>query len=356
MTSRIRTWSSSPAGNNQTPPNGAPEGGTYVNQVSDIFRQIMAEVRAWYEVPGWIDFGHTPTYSSSTAFTVTGNQTSNYEVGRRVRAINSTLTTIYGTITASVFTVTTLVTVSWDSGTLDNTVAEVAVGSSSISGASIASACVKGLGALATKTMIMTADITDAAVTAVKVADGVLTTAKMATSALASAAAEFVSGATTKLATAGGVFAYIDNLGFKNTLYQEKTAQIVLAATPFDTTIPQITEGTEIFSATFTPKRTDSKVRIRIRANGNGAAASTVICALHVNGAADAVASTVSSTADSTGRWWTLDFEFEHLPVSTSAITYVVRMGYSGAVATINPTGWTLGGTQRGATLIIGEA
>lgn len=134
MTTRIRSWNTSAASNNQTPPFGAPEGGTNVNQVSDIFRQVMAEVRAWYEAASWIDLGHTPTYSSATAFTVTGNQTSIYEIGRRVRAINATLTTIYGTITASAYTVTTLVTVAWDSGSLDNTVDEVAVGAATVTG------------------------------------------------------------------------------------------------------------------------------------------------------------------------------------------------------------------------------
>lgn len=132
MTSRIRSWSTSAASNNATPPYGAPEGSTFVNQLTDILRQIMAEVRAWWESPGWIDFGHTPTYSSSTIFTVTGNQTAIYEVGRRVRAINSTLTTIYGTITASAYSASTSVTVAWDSGSLDNTVAEVAVGAAGI--------------------------------------------------------------------------------------------------------------------------------------------------------------------------------------------------------------------------------
>lgn len=132
MTSRIRLWSSTAASNNATPPNGAPEGGTNINQVSDIFRQIMAEVRAWWENAGWIDYGHTPTYSSGTVFTVTGNQTGIYEVGRRVRAINASLTTIHGTVTGAVFSTTTSVTVAWDSGSLDSTIQEVAVGAATI--------------------------------------------------------------------------------------------------------------------------------------------------------------------------------------------------------------------------------
>lgn len=132
MTSRIRLWSSTAASNNATPPNGAPEGGTYINQISDILRQIMAEVRAFYETSGWIDYGHTPTYASGTVFTVTGNQTAIYEVNRRVRAISSLGVTVFGTITASVFSTTTSVTVIWDSGSMDSNLSEVAVGAAPI--------------------------------------------------------------------------------------------------------------------------------------------------------------------------------------------------------------------------------
>jgi len=145
VTTRIRLWSSTAANNNSTPPNGAPEGSTYVNQLTDILRQIMAEVRSWYENVGWIDYGHTPTYSSGTAFTVTGNQTGTYQVGRRVRAINSIGTTIYGTITASAYSTSTSVTVTWDSGSLDSTVVEVAVGAAPITNPWLSFSALSGL-------------------------------------------------------------------------------------------------------------------------------------------------------------------------------------------------------------------
>ncbi len=133
MAPRIRSWSTNAASNSQTPPFGAPEGGTFVNQLSDILRQIMAEVRAWWEAAGWIDYGHVPTYSSATVLTVPGNQISIYEVGRRIRATTSTQTSVFGTVTAVAYTAVTTVTVSWDSGSLDTTVAEVAVGAATIS-------------------------------------------------------------------------------------------------------------------------------------------------------------------------------------------------------------------------------
>ncbi|MBN9219536.1 MAG: tail fiber protein [Mesorhizobium sp.] len=92
----------------------------------------MADVRAWWEAPGWIDLGHTPTYVSSTQFTVTGNQTAIYEVGRRLRATDGIGGMVYGTITASSYSTTTSVTVDWDGTGIDNTVAQVAVGAAGI--------------------------------------------------------------------------------------------------------------------------------------------------------------------------------------------------------------------------------
>ena len=68
-----------------------------------------------------------PTFISGTSFSVTGNQTTTFQVGRRVQAqINAGF--IYGTITASVFSSVTTVTVSNDSGALDATLSAVSLG------------------------------------------------------------------------------------------------------------------------------------------------------------------------------------------------------------------------------------
>jgi len=68
----------------------------------------------------WINSGITPTYVSATSFTLPGNQTSNFQVGRRVQlVINSG--TLYGSILTSVFTSVTTITVSLDSGSIDST-------------------------------------------------------------------------------------------------------------------------------------------------------------------------------------------------------------------------------------------
>lgn len=74
----------------------------------------------------WI-LGPTPTFISGTQFTLVGDQTSTFTVGRRVKTTN-TAGTIYGVITASAFTTLTTVTVLNDSGALDSGLSAVSYG------------------------------------------------------------------------------------------------------------------------------------------------------------------------------------------------------------------------------------
>ncbi|MEB2554040.1 tail fiber domain-containing protein [Burkholderia cenocepacia] len=116
-----------------TPGNNASAGlinwaeGQAPSTVNDSARQMMADVAVWYQNPEWLNYGLTPTYVSSAQFTVTGNQTTIYSVGRRVRA-TVTAGTIYGSISVSTYTSLTTVTVSWDSGALDSGLTEADVG------------------------------------------------------------------------------------------------------------------------------------------------------------------------------------------------------------------------------------
>ena len=65
----------------------------------------------------WVT-GPAPTYIGATSFSLVGDQTSTFQVGRRLKTTNSG-GTIYSTISASVFGALTTVTVVNDSGTLD---------------------------------------------------------------------------------------------------------------------------------------------------------------------------------------------------------------------------------------------
>ena len=63
----------------------------------------MADVRAHAEDGGWLDWGHTPTYVAADKFSVTGDQTAAYTVGRRVRLLDTTEK--FGVITTSAYTI-----------------------------------------------------------------------------------------------------------------------------------------------------------------------------------------------------------------------------------------------------------
>ncbi len=66
----------------------------------------------------WYTFAGSPVFVSGTQFTLTGDQTSTFQVNRRIRTQNSGGVR-YSTITASVYTTLTTVTVINDSGVLD---------------------------------------------------------------------------------------------------------------------------------------------------------------------------------------------------------------------------------------------
>lgn len=66
----------------------------------------------------WYTFAGSPVFVSGTQFTLTGDQTSTFQVNRRIRTQNSGGVR-YSTITASVYTTLTTVTVANDAGVLD---------------------------------------------------------------------------------------------------------------------------------------------------------------------------------------------------------------------------------------------
>ena len=74
----------------------------------------------------WVS-GPTPTFDSTTSFTLVGDQTSTFHVGRRVKTTNSG-GTIYSRISVTAFTTLTTVTVVNDSGVLDSGLSAVSYG------------------------------------------------------------------------------------------------------------------------------------------------------------------------------------------------------------------------------------
>ena len=74
----------------------------------------------------WVS-GAAPTYISGTSFSLVGDQTSTYHIGRRLKSTNSG-GTIYSTISNSVFGALTTITVVNDSGVLDSGLSAVSYG------------------------------------------------------------------------------------------------------------------------------------------------------------------------------------------------------------------------------------
>lgn len=89
----------------------------------------------------WAAFSGTPTYISSTQFSVTGNQTSTFPVGTRVRFTVSAGTG-HGTVSAVSFSSFTTVTIVPDGTVLDNGLTAVAVSINTVDGANVSSAAV----------------------------------------------------------------------------------------------------------------------------------------------------------------------------------------------------------------------
>lgn len=75
----------------------------------------------------WVISGVAPTFVSATQFTLVGDQTTEFHVGRRVK-LTVTAGTAYGYISVSAYTSLTTVTVVLDSGVLDSGLSAVQLG------------------------------------------------------------------------------------------------------------------------------------------------------------------------------------------------------------------------------------
>lgn len=121
-------WSTTAANNATADPSINWQEGQAPSTVNDSARAMMAAIAVQFQTGWeWQEWGDTPTYVSGTQFTVPGNLTSRYTVGRRVRASVSA-GTVYGTIANSVYSSLTTVTLALDSGALDSGLSEVDVG------------------------------------------------------------------------------------------------------------------------------------------------------------------------------------------------------------------------------------
>lgn len=125
---------------------------------------------------------------------------------------------------------------------------------------------------------------------------------------------------------------------------------------PYDNTIPQIGEGTQIISVSFTPTSATNKLRFEFQGFGARAAGSAAItAALFGGGIGDAIAA--SAATNSTDDAFTLTLTHEEVSGTTSPKTFAIRVG-PGAAVTVRMNGTStarrLGGVAK-STLIITE-
>lgn len=134
----------------------------------------------------WTSHSSAPTYISATSFSVTGDQTAIFHVGRRVRTTNSGGTLVYGTITASSHSAgTTTVTVSNDSGSLNSGLSAVAYGLISSTNHSLPKASFAADVLTADQVTYTTGSITAAATTDLTTVDASIVTVNHTTGTVA---------------------------------------------------------------------------------------------------------------------------------------------------------------------------
>lgn len=119
--SKVGSWSTTAGNNNATPPDGWPEGQA-PSTVNDCAREMMAAIRTYLADAQYIDLNNTPSYLSATSFSMGTADTTNFEIGRRVKLFDAT--TLYGTINSVSGAV---VHVQLDSGALTTSLSSVAV-------------------------------------------------------------------------------------------------------------------------------------------------------------------------------------------------------------------------------------
>lgn len=220
--------------------------------------------------------------------------------------------------------------------------------------------------------------VPDGAVTTAKLVDGAVTTAKLADEAVThnKAAADLIHGQTPLPAAIASNDEMLIYRAVDGRLYRVAAADIappgsvtqcisttnatpltITTVIPFDDTKPQVTEGTEILSATITPSSATSKIRVRFGFSmGRYANTNPVITAAVFNGASDAIYAIYQNVEPSAGAFFG---EYIDAPGTTAPKTYSVRVGSHYAItfwingyATLGPR--ALGGASM-ATMILEE-
>lgn len=132
--------------------------------------------------------------------------------------------------------------------------------------------------------------------------------------------------------------------------YGEYTTNASLSTTiPFDDTIPQSTEGTQILAVAITPSATTSKIRIRFNGTASHATSGTsVAVAVFKDSDASAIASDFKIIPGN-GFLVALGVEYVDSPATTSAVTYKIRVGAGSGNMSMNGQ---VGSRYGGGTMV----
>ena len=120
MTTSIRSWSTSAAGNNATVAGINFAEGQLPSTVNNSARELMAQIRQWYDPDeaGWIDHAGTASVNSQTVIRLAGDQTGALMPGRRVRLRGGSVAARYASVLSASFTSETTLTIADADGSL----------------------------------------------------------------------------------------------------------------------------------------------------------------------------------------------------------------------------------------------
>jgi hypothetical protein len=211
---------------------------------------------------------------------------------------------------------------------------------------------------------VNTAAIQDSAVTKAKIED--VANMKLLGNVSGSTAApeevsildedDMASDSATAVPTQQSVKAYVDavNMVVVDRAYAENSTYTTLTtAMPFDDTLPQNTEGTQILTASIDMKSATNRLRARVNLFGAVAGGSSnMAAAMFVNSGASAVA--VTGTAWSTSIM-NIGMEYEFVPGSTGTCTVNIRAGAGVGTCYLNGDGARKYGGALKSTLILEE-
>ncbi len=340
----------------------------------------------------WVDSGVQPTYVSATQFTLPGDQTSAFTVGRRGKFL-VTAGTVYGTFSASVFGALTTVTVTMDSGqALDSGLSSVQLALLTPNNGSLP----YNLSAGAIQNQDYTSYPTGGTSTAYTATPfPALTSYTDARLALTLNATPGASPTQNWSGLGAKNWKYYDSTGAKqfvtssqaangqvtdnwydgtdiillnplppsNTgkIAQLLTSQTGLVATgttqiPDDNTIPQITEGDQYITLAITPTNASSKLEIDVTFNGASSVTGNMTVALFQDATANALQAT-TIVVPSANFETLLSLKYIMTAGTTSATTFRVRAGLNTAgTLTFNGSGGVqLFGGVCGSRLTIKE-